>query len=42
MCKCTFLRPKELANDCAKSIDVAINTVQKYKINSENYDYIFL
>lgn len=39
--KVPFMRPKELANDSAKSIDVAIDTVQKYKINLESYDYIF-
>lgn len=39
--KVPFLRPKELANDSAKSIDVALHTVKKYKMDSENYDYIF-
>ena len=39
--KVPFLRPKEISNDSAKSIDVAIHAVRKSKINSGNYDYVF-
>ena len=35
-----FLRPAELATDTAKTIDAIIYTIDKLKINNENYDYV--
>lgn len=37
-----FLRPKELATDTAKTIDVLVHAVEQLKINKESYDYIVL
>ena len=31
-----FMRPREISNDSAKSIDAAIHTLEKYEINSSN------
>ncbi len=37
-----FLRPEELSNDTAKSIDVVLHAIDFYKNNNMNFDYIIL
>jgi len=40
--KVPFLRPKQLSNDSAKSIDVVMHAIDFYKSNNTNFDYIIL
>jgi len=37
-----FLRPDELSNDSAKSIDVVIHAIDFYKTNNITFDYVIL
>ena len=37
-----FLRPKELASDTSKSIDVVIHAIEQLKMREEEYDYCVL
>jgi N-acylneuraminate cytidylyltransferase len=37
-----FLRPKKLADDSAKSIDVIIHAINFYKDNNQLFDYVLL
>ena len=40
--KVPFLRPKELSNDTAKSIDVVMHVIDFYKENNISFDYVIL
>ena len=40
--KVPFLRPEELSNDIAKSIDVVLHAIDFYENNNINFDYIIL
>ena len=40
--KVPFLRPEELSNDSAKSIDVVIHAIDFYKNNNMSFDYVIL
>lgn len=40
--KVPFLRPEQLSNDTAKSIDVVLHAIDFYKNNNMNFDYIIL
>lgn len=37
-----FIRPNELSNDTAKTIDVVIHSLDFFKNNKEEYDYVVL
>ena len=37
-----FFRPKKLANDNARSIDVVTHVINKLEVNSEHYKYVIL
>lgn len=40
--KVPFLRPKQLSNDSAKSIDLVLHAIDFYKNNNMCYDYVIL
>lgn len=40
--KVPFLRPEELSNDTSKSIDVVMHSIDFYKKNDINFDYVIL
>jgi CMP-N,N'-diacetyllegionaminic acid synthase len=40
--KVPFLRPDELSNDSAKSIDLVLHAIDFYKSNNISYDYVIL